>query len=143
MVEVGFTDINLPFESGNSRIIKRWCSNKLALDRFDPGELIKSLKKHDVNITTNYMLGFPDETKEEIENTIKFGKSMMDFGIDVSNFFLVMPLPGTPIFDYCIQNGHLPTDFNPDIFSSQRIIIAPIVVIIGYIGMIFSIFYNG
>ena len=35
------------------------------------------------------------------------------------------------------------TDFNPDIFSSQRIIIAPIVVIIGYIGMIFSIFYNG
>jgi len=117
LVEVGFTDINLPFESGNSRIIKRWCSNKLALDRFDPGELIKSLKKHDVNITTNYMLGFPDETKEEIENTIKFGKSMMDFGIDVSNFFLVMPLPGTPIFDYCIQNGHLPTDFNPDRFQ--------------------------
>ncbi len=34
------------------------------------------------------------------------------------------------------------SDFNPEIFSSQRIIIAPIVVIIGYIGMVFSIFYN-
>ena len=39
--------------------------------------------------------------------------------------------------------GEGDSDFNPEIFSSQRIIIAPIVVIIGYIGMIFSIFYNG
>jgi len=34
------------------------------------------------------------------------------------------------------------SDFNPDIFSQKRIIIAPIVIIIGYVGMIFSIFYN-
>lgn len=33
-------------------------------------------------------------------------------------------------------------DFNPKIFSSQRIVIAPIIVIIGYVGMIFAIFYN-
>jgi len=34
------------------------------------------------------------------------------------------------------------SDFNPDIFSPKRIIIAPIVIILGYIGMIVSIFYN-
>jgi len=33
-------------------------------------------------------------------------------------------------------------DFNPAIFSIQRIVIAPIIIIIGYIGMIVSIFYN-
>lgn len=33
-------------------------------------------------------------------------------------------------------------DFNPEIFSSQRIILAPIIIIIGYIGMVFAIFYN-
>ena len=33
-------------------------------------------------------------------------------------------------------------DFNPAIFSFQRIVIAPIIIIIGYIGMIVSIFYN-
>ena len=38
--------------------------------------------------------------------------------------------------------GITETDFNPDIFSSQRIIIAPIVIIIGYMGLGFSIFYN-
>tara|TARA_B100001250_G_scaffold411178_1_gene439235 strand:+ start:927 stop:1166 length:240 start_codon:yes stop_codon:yes gene_type:complete len=33
-------------------------------------------------------------------------------------------------------------DFNPDIFSPQRIVFAPIIIIAGYIGMIFAIFYN-
>jgi len=33
-------------------------------------------------------------------------------------------------------------DFNPEIFSAQRIVIAPIIIIVGYIGMIISIFYN-
>jgi len=33
-------------------------------------------------------------------------------------------------------------DFNPEIFSPQRIILAPIIIIAGYIGMVFAIFYN-
>jgi len=38
--------------------------------------------------------------------------------------------------------GKTDFDFNTAIFANQRIIVAPIVVIIGYIGMIFAIFYN-
>jgi hypothetical protein len=38
--------------------------------------------------------------------------------------------------------GETSTAFNPDIFSTRRIRFAPIIIIIGYIGMIFSIFYN-
>ena len=44
LAEVGFKSITLPFESANLRIIKKWCSNKLALDKFNPVDLIKSLK---------------------------------------------------------------------------------------------------
>ena len=33
-------------------------------------------------------------------------------------------------------------DFNPAIFSKQRIVIAPIVILVGYCGMLVSIFYN-
>lgn len=38
--------------------------------------------------------------------------------------------------------GETSTAFNPEIFSPRRIKLAPIVIIIGYIGVIFSIFYN-
>ena len=117
LAEVGFKEIVLPFESANLRIIKKWCSNKLALDRFDPGELIKTIKKYKMYVGTNYMLGFPDESRKEIEETVKFAKKMKDYGLDHSNFYLVMPVPGTPMFDYCIKNKHLPLDYNPDRFQ--------------------------
>ena len=38
--------------------------------------------------------------------------------------------------------GATDSDFNPDIFSNRRIIIAPIVIIIGYVLIGVSIFYN-
>ena len=38
--------------------------------------------------------------------------------------------------------GDTATAFNPDIFSHRRIKVAPMIIIIGYIGMVFSIFYN-
>jgi radical SAM superfamily enzyme YgiQ (UPF0313 family) len=117
LAAVGFKEIVLPFESANPRIIKKWCSNKLALDRFDPGELIKTIKKHKMYVGTNYMIGFPDETRKEVEATVKFAKKMQSFGLDHSNFYLVMPVPGTPIFDYCTKNGHLPLNYNPDTFQ--------------------------
>jgi len=117
LAAVGFKEIVLPFESANLRIIKKWCSNKLALDRFNPGELIKTLKKHNMYVGTNYMIGFPDETREEVENTVNFAKKMQQFGLDHSNFYLVMPVPGTPMFDYCVKNKHLPLDYNPDRFQ--------------------------
>jgi len=117
LAAVGFKEIVLPFESGNLRIIKKWCSNKLALDRFDPGELIKTIKKYGMYVGTNYMIGFPDETRSEVEGTIKFAKKMQSYGLDHSNFYLVMPVPGTPMFDYCTKNGHLPLDYNPDTFQ--------------------------
>ncbi|MDC6465157.1 radical SAM protein [Pelagibacteraceae bacterium] len=117
LAAVGFKEIVLPFESANPRIIKKWCSNKLALDRFNPGDLIKTIKKHKMYVGTNYMIGFPDETRKEIENTVNFGKKMKEYGLDHSNFYLVMPVPGTPIFDYCTKNKHLPLDYNPDRFQ--------------------------
>ena len=117
LAAVGFKEIVLPFESANLRIIKKWCSNKLALDRFDPGELIKTIKKNKMYVGTNYMLGFPDETRQEVDETVKFAKKMQGYGLDHSNFYLVMPVPGTPMFDYCIKNKHLPADYNPDRFQ--------------------------
>ena len=88
LAEVGFKEIVLPFESGNPRIIKKWCSNKLAINQFDPGDLIKTIKKHGLYVGTNYMLGFPDETREEMQTTIDFAKKMKDYGLDHSNFYL-------------------------------------------------------
>ena len=63
------------------------------------------------------MIGFPDETREEIETTLNFARDMSEYKIDSVHFGLVMPVPGTPIFDYCIKKKQLPLDYNPDKFQ--------------------------
>ena len=62
----------------------------------------------------NYIIGFPDETREEVMNTIKFAKQNAEWGVDTSGFFICMPLPGTSMFDYCMEHNLLDKDFNID-----------------------------
>ena len=114
LAEAGFRDIVLPFESANPRIIKKWCSNKWRVEHFDVEALVKEIKRVGMRAAANYMVGFPDETEKEIYQTIEFAKKNMTYGLDASNFFLVMPLPGTPMFDEVTRNGQLPKEFNID-----------------------------
>ena len=114
LVKSGFREIVLPFESANQRIIKKYASNKWILENSDIQGLISVCKEYGLRVPGNFMIGFPDETREEIGNTIEFAKKCLDWGLDSANFFLAMPLPGTPLFDDCIRDGYLPKDYNPD-----------------------------
>ncbi|MFE4831718.1 B12-binding domain-containing radical SAM protein [Streptomyces sp. NPDC056672] len=120
LVEAGFTEIVLPFESGNLRVLRKYASNKLNIERSDIAALIRACKSYGLRITGNYMLGYPDETLEEIETTVELARAHMGHGLDAANFFLVMPLPGTPLFDMACANGNLPADFNPDTMNWTR-----------------------
>ena len=114
LADAGFRDIVLPFESANHWIVKKWCSNKWKVEDFDVKNLVKEIKRVGMRVAANYMVGFPDETEKEIKETIDFAKQNMSYGLDASNFFLVMPLPGTPMFDEVMRNGQLPKDYNID-----------------------------
>ena len=120
LMETGFRDIVLPFESANPRIIKKYCSNKWNINNSNVKALIKTCKDMGIRVAGNYMIGYPDETMEEIQNTISYAKERMEDGLDASNFFLVMPLPGTPMFDEAIKNKNLPENFSPDRMHWQK-----------------------
>lgn len=116
----GFSEIVLPFESASPRIIRKYASNKWSIERSDVTALIKACKDYGFRIAGNFMLGYPDESEEEIFNTIKYAKDRMNEGLDASNFFLVMPLPGTKLFDYAVEKGHMELDFDPDRMHWQK-----------------------
>ena len=118
--EAGFRDIGLPFESANPRIIRKYASNKWRIDRTNIPNLLKACKDVGLRIGGNFMIGYPDETREEIENTINLAKECMDNGLDSSSFFLVMPLPGTPLFDMAMAGGYLPKNYDPDKMHWQK-----------------------
>ena len=41
----------------------------------------------------------------------------MAIALDSANFFCVMPVPGTRIFDWAVAGGHITTDFDPDMMN--------------------------
>jgi radical SAM superfamily enzyme YgiQ (UPF0313 family) len=120
LVAAGFTELVLPFETGNLRIMRKYASNKLNIEKSDIGALIAACKNYGLRITGNYMLGYPDETLPEIESTIRLARNHMSFGLDAANFFLVMPLPGTPLYEMACAQGHIDPDFNPDTMNWTR-----------------------
>ncbi len=114
LARVGFREIVLPFESAYQGIIDRYASRKWIIEKADIKGLIKTCKEFGLKTPGNFMIGFPDETRSEIFNTIDFARKCMEWGLDSANFFLTMPLPGTPLFDYCVEEGYLDSDYDPD-----------------------------
>jgi anaerobic magnesium-protoporphyrin IX monomethyl ester cyclase len=120
LVAAGFTEIVLPFESGNLRILRKYASNKLNIEKSNIEALIKACKNYGLRIAGNYMLGYPDETLEEVRMTVNMAGQHLSYGLDAANFFLVMPLPGTPLYDMACANGNVSPDFNPDTMNWTR-----------------------
>lgn len=49
-----------------------------------------------------FIIGFPDETAEEIESTISFAKEL---GLDYAEFFICSAFPGSPLYELAMQEG--------------------------------------
>ncbi|HYH38484.1 MAG TPA: radical SAM protein [Azospirillum sp.] len=120
LVESGFKQVALPFESASQRIISHYASSKWNVERCDIEGLIRACKDHGLGVTGNYMIGYPDETREEIEATIAMAQWHRDCGLDAASFMLVIPLPGTRLFDMAIAGGHLSEEYDPDRLNWSR-----------------------
>ena len=62
----------------------------------------KACHQAGVVIHGTFILGLPVETRESIENTIRFAQELDVFSIQVS---LAAPYPGTELFEMARQNG--------------------------------------
>lgn len=58
------------------------------------------LNRHGVNIRTYLMAGIPGETRDDILSTFRM---VARLGIDSTRLCVFYPLPGTEIYDYCVE----------------------------------------
>ncbi len=91
--EAGCRGLYFGLESGSDRILKAM-NKKITLNMI----LEKSEMVHDAGIhsVASILLGTPDETREDIESTIRIMKKIKVDFFDVNNY---APLPGTPYYD--------------------------------------------
>ena len=99
MKAAGCYRINYAIESGSPRIQKIMRKN-LKLPR--AREIIDFTASQNISVGGFFMLGFPDETEEEMLMTIDFA---LKSKCHTASFFILTPFPGTEMYQEAIKVG--------------------------------------
>ena len=88
----------LGIESANQRILDLV---KKQLDKEVVRKTVKEVMNAGIEAWGFFMVGFPTETREEIQNTIDFAHSLP---LTLAQFTKCTPLPGTEIYDLWVKD---------------------------------------
>lgn len=97
--KAGCHTIQIGFESGNQRILNSLNKNITVKQNYDA---IECCRRNGIVCDASFMIGLPTETFKEMRDTISFIKKTRP---DIVNLKIYVPLPGAPLFDYCVQSG--------------------------------------
>ncbi|MEA3346244.1 MAG: radical SAM protein [Chloroflexota bacterium] len=98
MADAGCRLYFIGFESGNDKVLRflrKGTTREINL------EAARTCRKYDIKIWANYMLGIPNETKEEVMDTISMLK---EIDPDYYSPSFYTPHPGSDLYDYCLEN---------------------------------------
>ena len=101
MKETGLYLISLGIESGTDKILSLMKKN-MTIEKIK--KCVELIKKYNIDMAGFFILGFPGETKEDIEKTIDFS---LNLGLIRANYFTYLPLPGTESFNNLKKDGKL------------------------------------
>jgi radical SAM superfamily enzyme YgiQ (UPF0313 family) len=104
MKKAGCWILFLGIESGSQKILDA-IGKRITLEQVK--KAVKILKDAGIQVLGSFIIGFLQDTKETIKETIKFAKSL---NLDYAEFSILTPYPGTPIFDYAKKNNMLLTE---------------------------------
>lgn len=108
LAEANFTKLFMAVESANPEIQAEMIEKRVKLDRIPA--LLTRLRERGIISEGSFMVGFPGETKAQIDHTFHMAAT---FGFDRISISIVNPLPGTPLYDLCVEKGLLHDDFDP------------------------------
>jgi hypothetical protein len=97
----GIKYIPLAIESGSKEIQKKI---RKSVDLDKAFKLVKYAKSKDIKIRCFYIIGFPNETVEQMRQTIDFA---IELKADWSTFSVALPLVGSQMYDDFISLGYI------------------------------------
>jgi len=103
MRRAGLVAVNFGVESGDDEILR---AIKKGITTEHVVRALEWAKAAGLRTACNFMLGFPQETPQALERTLRFMERIAPMVDSFSTLGVVVPFPGTPIYDdYHIQYG--------------------------------------
>jgi len=107
MKESGCYMLCLAIESGDQEFLTETIRKPLNLEKVK--ELMQCIRQFQFETATFFVVGFPNETRQQLMNTFNFAGSL---AVENTKFFFATPYPGTELYRMCEQEGCLPKDFS-------------------------------
>jgi anaerobic magnesium-protoporphyrin IX monomethyl ester cyclase len=101
MRKAGFYSIRFPIETGNDVTLK---FIRKPVNLYKTKEMIKEANKLGFWTSANFIVGFPYETREEIEETIRYAFSTK---LDYASFLIAKPNAGSDLYEIFKKEGLL------------------------------------
>lgn len=118
MQRSGCYSVAFGIESGSNRILQKMKKGFTKEKIINGVELVR---RAGLQVNGSFILGYPDETEEEIRQTIEFAKNL---DIMTPSFNAFTPLPGTEAYNELIQESRL-SNMNWESFRFSNIIFVP------------------
>lgn len=99
MKEAGFTYLAFGVESGNDKILRRINKGE-NLEKIE--QAIKNSVQMGFYVGLFFMIGHPEETEKEVEDSFKLALKYPVFHV---LFYNILPYPGTELFDFIKRNN--------------------------------------
>lgn len=105
MKSAGVTELVLPIESGSNRVLRDIMHKPIDLSIVK--RVVDDCRQLGIETDANILIGLPGETKQDIEDTRVFLKSL-----DANWFRIVVatPLVGSEMFEICVKKNYLSND---------------------------------
>ena len=102
MKSAGVTELVLPIESGSRKVIKDIMHKPLDLSTVK--RVVDDCRELEMDTYANILIGLPGETKQDIEDALKFLKTL-----DITWYRVVVaaPLVGSEMLETCIEKEYL------------------------------------
>ncbi len=98
----GCRSATIGIESGSQKTLDRM-NRRITREKMEA--LLREIKSvSGIRLTGNFIIGVPGETRDDIEQTIRYAASLP---IDRASFMVYLPLPGTAFFDELKAAGRL------------------------------------
>jgi anaerobic magnesium-protoporphyrin IX monomethyl ester cyclase len=103
--EMGCQNLQFGIEHGNDefrrKMLNRNCSNEQMLEAFH------LVEKYAIAYTVNNIIGFPEETRGLVFDTINLNRQIHPTSMNV---YFFTPYKGTRLYQYCLEKGYLQKD---------------------------------
>lgn len=103
------TEVHFGLESMNEKTLHYLKGENVDVN--DNKTAVKLLNEADIKIVANFVIGSPDETREELTETLNF---VEDADIYDYRCYILSALPGTPLWDYAMKENLVSEDISMD-----------------------------